>query len=51
MLVATGAAGFIGLHLVAQLALMGYEVWLVDHPLTPAKAANEGRVYALSLTG
>ncbi len=40
MLVITGAAGFIGSHLAAQLALMGYEVWLVDHPLTPAKAVN-----------
>jgi len=40
MLVITGAAGFIGSHLAAQLALMGYELWLVDHPLTPAKAAN-----------
>jgi ADP-L-glycero-D-manno-heptose 6-epimerase len=40
MLVITGAAGFIGSHLAAQLALMGYELWLVDHPLTMAKAAN-----------
>jgi ADP-L-glycero-D-manno-heptose 6-epimerase len=40
MLVVTGAAGFIGSHLAAELALMGYELWLVDHPLTPAKAGN-----------
>ena len=38
MLVVTGAAGFIGSHLAAVLASMGYELWLVDHPLTPAKA-------------
>jgi len=40
MLVITGAAGFIGSHLAAQLALMGYDLWLVDHPLTSAKAVN-----------
>lgn len=37
MLVITRAAGFIGSHLAAQLALMSYELWFVDHPLTPAK--------------
>jgi len=40
MLIITGPAGFIGSHLAAQLALMGYELWLVDHPLTSAKAVN-----------
>jgi ADP-L-glycero-D-manno-heptose 6-epimerase len=40
MLIITGAAGFIGSNLARELAAMGYELWLVDHPLTPAKAAN-----------
>ncbi|HSX82819.1 MAG TPA: NAD-dependent epimerase/dehydratase family protein, partial [Candidatus Saccharimonadia bacterium] len=40
MLIITGAAGFIGSHLAGRLALMGYDLWLVDHPLTPAKAIN-----------
>jgi ADP-L-glycero-D-manno-heptose 6-epimerase len=34
------AAGFIGSNLAVQLALLGYDLWLVDHPLTPAKAMN-----------
>jgi nucleoside-diphosphate-sugar epimerase len=40
MLIITGAAGFIGSNLAVQLASMGYDLWLVDHPLTPAKAVN-----------
>jgi ADP-L-glycero-D-manno-heptose 6-epimerase len=40
MLIITGAAGFIGSNLARELAAMGYALWLVDHPLTPAKAAN-----------
>lgn len=40
MLIITGAAGFIGSNLALQLASMGYELWLVDHPLTPATATN-----------
>ena len=40
MIVVTGAAGFIGSNLAHRLAAEGYELLLVDHPLTPAKAAN-----------
>ena len=40
MLIITGAAGFIGSNLAVQLASMGYDLWLVDHPLTPLKAMN-----------
>ncbi|MGE3541655.1 MAG: ADP-glyceromanno-heptose 6-epimerase [Candidatus Tectimicrobiota bacterium] len=40
MLIITGAAGFIGSNLALQLASLGYELWLVDTPLTPATAAN-----------
>lgn len=40
MLIITGAAGFIGSNLALQLESMGYELWLVDHPLTPIKAMN-----------
>lgn len=40
MLIITGAAGFIGSNLALQLASMGHGLWLVDHPLTPAKAMN-----------
>ena len=40
MLIITGAAGFIGSNLAVQLASMGHDLWLVDHPLTPAKAMN-----------
>ena len=40
MLIITGAAGFIGSNLAVQLASMGYDLWLVDHPLTPVKAMN-----------
>jgi ADP-L-glycero-D-manno-heptose 6-epimerase len=40
MLIITGAAGFIGSNLAVQLASMGYDLWLVDHPLTPIKAMN-----------
>ena len=38
MIVVTGAAGFIGSNLAHELR--GEELLLVDHPLTPAKAAN-----------
>jgi len=40
MIVITGAAGFTGSNLAVQLALTGYDLWLVDHPLTPTKAMN-----------
>ncbi|MBA4191674.1 MAG: ADP-glyceromanno-heptose 6-epimerase [Planctomycetaceae bacterium] len=40
MIVVTGAAGFIGSNLAHRLAAEGHELLLVDHPLTPAKAAN-----------
>jgi ADP-L-glycero-D-manno-heptose 6-epimerase len=40
MIVVTGAAGFIGSNLAHRLAADGAELLLVDHRLTPAKAAN-----------
>lgn len=40
MIVVTGAAGFIGSNLAHRLAADGAELTLVDHRLTPAKAAN-----------
>ena len=40
MIVVTGAAGFIGSNLAHRLAAEGAELLLVDHRLTPAKAAN-----------
>jgi ADP-L-glycero-D-manno-heptose 6-epimerase len=40
MIAVTGAAGFIGSNLARRLAAAGRDLLLVDHPLTPAKAAN-----------
>lgn len=40
MIAITGAAGFIGSNLAHRLAGAGHDLLLVDHPLTPAKAAN-----------
>ena len=40
MIAVTGAAGFIGSNLAHRLAAEGHALLLVDHELTPAKAAN-----------
>ncbi|MDY3558280.1 ADP-glyceromanno-heptose 6-epimerase [Gemmata sp. JC673] len=40
MIAVTGAAGFIGSNLAHALAAEGHALLLVDHELTPAKAAN-----------
>ena len=40
MIAVTGAAGFIGSNLAHRLAAEGHPLLLVDHELTPAKAAN-----------
>lgn len=40
MIAITGAAGFIGSNLAHRLAGMGYDLLLVDHPVTSAKAVN-----------
>lgn len=40
MIAVTGAAGFIGSNLAHQLAALGHDLLLVDHPLTTAKPAN-----------
>lgn len=40
MIAVTGAAGFIGSNLTHRLAAEGFELLLVDHPLTPAKLHN-----------
>jgi ADP-L-glycero-D-manno-heptose 6-epimerase len=40
MIAVTGAAGFIGANLAHQLAAEGRSLLLVDHDITPAKAAN-----------
>ena len=40
MIAVTGAAGFIGSNLAHTLAAEGYELLLVDHDITAAKAAN-----------
>jgi ADP-L-glycero-D-manno-heptose 6-epimerase len=40
MIAITGAAGFIGSNLAFRLAGQRHDLALVDHPLTPAKAAN-----------
>ena len=40
MIAVTGAAGFIGSNLAMRLAAEGHSLTLVDHDLTPAKAAN-----------
>lgn len=40
MLAVTGAAGFIGSNLAHTLAARGHSLLLVDHDITPAKAAN-----------
>ncbi len=40
MIAVTGAAGFIGSNLVHRLAAEGHSLLLVDHDITPAKAAN-----------
>ncbi len=40
MIAVTGAAGFIGSNLAHRLAAEGHSLLLVDHDLTPAKAAN-----------
>ncbi len=40
MIAVTGAAGFIGSNLALELAALGHELLLVDHPLTAAKASN-----------
>jgi ADP-L-glycero-D-manno-heptose 6-epimerase len=40
MIAVTGAAGFIGSNLAHTLAAEGHTLLLVDHDITPAKAAN-----------
>ena len=40
MIAVTGAAGFIGSNLAHRLAAEGHALLLVDHDITPAKAAN-----------
>lgn len=40
MIAVTGAVGFIGSNLAHALATAGHQLLLVDHELTPAKAAN-----------
>lgn len=40
MIAVTGAAGFIGSNLAHALAAEGHTLLLVDHEITPAKAAN-----------
>jgi ADP-L-glycero-D-manno-heptose 6-epimerase len=40
MIAVTGAAGFIGSNLAHRLAADGHALLLVDHDITPAKAAN-----------
>jgi ADP-L-glycero-D-manno-heptose 6-epimerase len=40
MIAVTGAAGFIGSNLAHTLAAEGHSLLLVDHDITPAKAAN-----------
>jgi ADP-L-glycero-D-manno-heptose 6-epimerase len=40
MIAVTGAAGFIGSNLAHQLDSEGHSLLLVDHDITPAKAAN-----------
>jgi ADP-L-glycero-D-manno-heptose 6-epimerase len=40
MIAVTGAAGFIGSNLAHALAAEGHALLLVDHDITPAKAAN-----------
>jgi ADP-L-glycero-D-manno-heptose 6-epimerase len=40
MIAVTGAAGFIGSNLAHRLAAEGHSLLLVDHDITPAKAAN-----------
>ena len=40
MIAITGAAGFIGSNLANRLAAEGHDLLLIDHPLTPGKAAN-----------
>ena len=40
MIAVTGAAGFIGSNLAHILAAEGHSLLLVDHDITPAKAAN-----------
>lgn len=40
MIAVTGAAGFIGSNLAHALAAEGHPLLLVDHEITPAKAAN-----------
>ncbi len=40
MIAVTGAAGFIGSNLAHALAADGHSLLLVDHDITPAKAAN-----------
>jgi ADP-L-glycero-D-manno-heptose 6-epimerase len=40
MIAVTGAAGFIGSNLAHALAAEGHSLLLVDHEITPAKAAN-----------
>jgi len=40
MIAVTGAAGFIGSNLAHTLAAEGHALLLVDHDITPAKAAN-----------
>ena len=40
MIAVTGAAGFIGSNLAHRLAAEGHTLLLVDHDITPAKAAN-----------
>lgn len=40
MIAVTGAAGFIGSNLAHALAAEGHSLLLVDHDITPAKAAN-----------
>ena len=49
MIAVTGAAGFIGSNLAHRLAAEGHSLLLVDHDVTPAKAANLAGAAAVRL--
>lgn len=40
MIAVTGAAGFIGSNLAQKMEVLGNEILVVDHPLTPEKMTN-----------